>query len=46
MKQIMLSIIAVMCLAGFTSLSYADDMGKTQREMKGEMKGQIGRAHV
>ena len=40
MKQIMLSIIAVMCLAGFTSLSYADDMGKTKNEMKGEMKGQ------
>ena len=40
MKQIMLSVIAVMCLAGFTSLSYADDMGKTQNEMKGEMKGQ------
>ncbi len=40
MKQIMLSIIAVVCLAGSTSLSYAEDTGKTSNEMKSEMKGQ------
>jgi hypothetical protein len=36
-----------MCLAGFTSLSYADDMGKPKEGMKGEtmkkdeMKGEM-----
>ncbi len=40
MKQIMLSIIAVVCLAGSTSLSYAEDTGKTSNEMKSEMNGQ------
>ena len=40
MKQIMLSIIAVVCLAGSTSLSYAEDTGKTNNELKSEMKGQ------
>ncbi len=35
----MLSLIAVMCLAGFSSLSFADEMGKMKDEMKGEMKG-------
>jgi hypothetical protein len=40
MKRIMLSIIAVMFIAGFTSLCYADEMGKPKDEMKGEMKGQ------
>jgi len=32
-------LIAVMCLAGFSSLSFADEMGKMKDEMKGEMKG-------
>jgi hypothetical protein len=40
MKQIMLSLIAVVCLAGFTSLSYADDKRKPDTEVKDEMKGQ------
>ena len=35
----MLSIIAVGCLAGSTSLSYAEDTGKTNNELKSEMKG-------
>jgi len=39
MKKIMLSVIAVMCLVGFSSLSFAEDMGKMKDEMKGEMKG-------
>ncbi len=28
MKKIMLSLVAVMCLVGFSSLSFAEDMGK------------------
>ncbi len=39
MKKIMLSLIAVMGLVGFSSLSFAEDMGKMKDEMKGEMKG-------
>ena len=39
MKKIMLSLVAVMCLAGFSSFSFAEDMGKMKGEMKGEMKG-------
>jgi len=39
MKKIMLSVIAVMCLVGFSSLSFATDMGGMKDEMKGEMKG-------
>jgi hypothetical protein len=49
MKNIMLSVIASMCLVGFSSLSFAEDMGKMkgemkghQDEMKGEMKGNMG----
>ena len=41
MKKIMLSAIAVMCLAGFSSLSFAEDMGKMKDEMKGEMKDEM-----
>ncbi len=41
MKKIMLSVIAVMCLAGFSSLSFAEDMGKMKDEMMGEMKGEM-----
>jgi len=41
MKKIMLSLIALMCLAGFSSLSFAEDMGKMKGEMKGEMKGKM-----
>jgi hypothetical protein len=39
MKKIMLSVVAAMCLAGFSSLSFAEDMGSMKDEMKGEMKG-------
>ena len=39
MKKFMLSLIAVMCLVGFSSLSFAEDMGKMKEEMKGDMKG-------
>jgi hypothetical protein len=35
MKNIMLSLVAGMCLVGFSSLAFAEEMGK----MKGEMKG-------
>jgi len=40
MKKIVLSIVAVMFLASFSSLSFADEMGKMKEEMKGEMKGE------
>jgi hypothetical protein len=40
MKRFMLCVTAVMCLAGFSSLSFADEMGKMKDEMKGEMKGE------
>ena len=39
MKNIMLSVTAVMCLVGSSSLSFAEDMGKMKDEMKGDMKG-------
>ena len=39
MKRIMLSLIVVMSLGGFSALSFADEMGK----MKGEMKGEMGK---
>ena len=41
MKNIMLSVIAGMCLVGFSSLSFAEDMGKMKDEMKGDMKGEM-----
>ena len=40
MKKIVLSIVAVMFMASFSSLSFADEMGKMKEEMKGEMKGE------
>ena len=42
MKKMMLSVIAVMCLVGFSSLSFAADMGKMKDEMKGDMKEKMG----
>ena len=42
MKNIMLSLTAVMCLVGFSSLSFAEDMGKMKGDMKGEMKDMKG----
>ena len=44
MKKMMLSLVAVMCLAGFSSLSFAEDMGKMKgemKDMKGDMKGEM-----
>ena len=44
MKKIVLSIAAVIFLASFSSVSFADEMGKTKEEMKGEkekMKGEM-----
>jgi hypothetical protein len=38
MKKIMLSVISIMCLVGFSSLSFAEEMGK-MKGMKDEMKG-------
>jgi hypothetical protein len=38
MKKIMLSVIAVMCVIGFSSLSFSADMGEMKDKMKGEMK--------
>jgi hypothetical protein len=42
MKKMMLAVIAVMCLVGFSSLTFAADMGKMKDEMKGEMKEKMG----
>jgi hypothetical protein len=42
MKKMMLSLVAVMCLVGFSSLSFAEDMGKMKGDMKGEMKDMKG----
>jgi hypothetical protein len=39
MKTMMLAVVTVVCLAGFGSLSFADEMGKGKEGMKGEMKG-------
>jgi len=44
MKKMPLSVIAVMCLFGVSSLSFADEMGKMKGEMKAkhdEMKGDM-----
>jgi len=41
MKKIMLSVMTVVCLAGFSALSFAGDPGnKMKGEMKGEMKAE------
>jgi hypothetical protein len=45
MKRLMLAVVAVLCLAGFGSLSFADDMGKGKDSMKGEMKGDKRKTH-
>ena len=42
MKKIMLSVIAVMCLAGFSSLAFAGEMKGEMKEMKGDMKEMKG----
>jgi len=42
MKTIMRLLIAVMCLAGFSSLALADELGMKDA-MKGEKQGDEGR---
>jgi hypothetical protein len=36
MKKVLLSIATAMCLVGFGTLSFAEDMGKMKDEMKGK----------
>lgn len=38
MKKILFTVITVLCLSGFSGLSYADEMSKMKAEAKGEMK--------
>jgi hypothetical protein len=45
MKKMMMAVMAVMCLAGFSSLSFAEDMGSMKGEMKGEMKSKMSGKH-
>ncbi len=45
MRKLIVAAVAVMCLAGFSSLSFADDMGKGKDSMKGEMKGDNRKTH-
>jgi hypothetical protein len=42
MKKTILLAVAIGCLMGFSSLSFAADMGKMKDEMKGEMKEMKG----
>ena len=39
MKTIMIGLAGVLCLAGLTPLSFADEMGKMKNEMKGDAMG-------
>lgn len=42
MKKILMSVVTVVCLAGFGALSFAEEMGKMKGEKKGEMmKGEM-----
>ena len=42
MKKILMSVVTVACLAGFGTLSFAEEMGKMKGEKKGEMmKGEM-----
>jgi hypothetical protein len=41
MKKMMLSVIAVICLAGLSSLAFAGEMKGEMKDMKGEMKGEM-----
>lgn len=45
MRKMMVAIVAVVCLAGFSAVSFADDMGKGKDSMKGEMKGDKRKTH-
>jgi hypothetical protein len=44
MRKLIVATIAVLCLAGFSSLSFADEMGKGKGQA-GEMKGEKGKKH-
>jgi hypothetical protein len=45
MKKILMSVVTVACLAGFGTLSFAEEMGKMKGEKKGEMmKGEMKRS--
>jgi len=37
MKKIWLSLMAVLCLAGFSSRSFADELSKMKGDVMGEM---------
>jgi|SRR5215813_8288396 len=39
MKMNMIGLVAVLCLAGLTPLSFADEMGKMKDETKGDAMG-------
>jgi hypothetical protein len=43
MKKILLSIVAVVGLVGFGTLSFAEDMGKMKDEMKGKTDNMMGK---
>ena len=45
MKKMMVAAVAILCLAGFGSVSFADEMGKGKEGMKGEMKGDKRKTH-
>jgi len=45
MKRIMVAVVAVLWLTGFSAVSFADDMGKGKEGMKGEMKGDMRKTH-
>lgn len=45
MKKMMFAVVAILCLAGFSSLLFADDMGKGKDAAKGEMKGDKRKTH-
>jgi hypothetical protein len=45
MRRIMVAVVAVLCLAGFSAVSFADEMGKGKEGMKGEMKGDMRKTH-
>ena len=45
MKKMLSAAVTMLCLVGFSSLSFADEMGKGKESMKGEMKGDKRKTH-
>jgi hypothetical protein len=43
MKKILLSIATAVCLVGFGTLSFAEDMGKMKDETKGKADSMMGK---